>query len=71
MDDELRAALKELNDELLTLEEAMKYLKLARSTIYNMVGQGEIPFLKAGGRLRFRKSALDTWMEDCAKKSAA
>ena len=53
-------------DQLMTLEEAAAYLKLAHSTIYNMVNRDEIPFLKAGRQLRFRKSALDNWLEAAA-----
>ncbi len=53
-------------DELLTINEAIEYLKLSRQTIYNMVSRGDIPFLKAGRQLRFRKSALDNWLEAAA-----
>lgn len=54
------------DDQLLTIHEACAYLKLARQTIYNMVNRGDIPYLKAGKALRFRKSALDAWLEQSA-----
>lgn len=50
------------NDRLLTVPEAAEYLRLARQTLYNMVNRGEIPYLKAGRSLRFRKSDLDRWL---------
>ncbi len=53
-------------DGLLTLPEAADYLRLAKQTIYNMVNREEIPYLKAGRQLRFRKSDLDTWLESSA-----
>jgi len=54
------------HDVLLTLVEAADYLKLARQTLYNMVNRREIPFLKAGRQLRFRKSDLDGWLQESA-----
>ena len=59
----------ETREVLFTLPELIEYLKLSRSTIYNKVNSGEIPFLKAGGRLRFRKSAVDQWTRDAADKA--
>jgi excisionase family DNA binding protein len=56
-------------DRIFTPVEAADYLRLARQTLYNMVSQGEIPFLKAGRALRFRKSELDAWLESSAAKA--
>lgn len=53
-------------DRLFTLPEAATYLRLARQTLYNLVNRSEIPFLKAGRSLRFRKSDLDDWMVENA-----
>lgn len=54
---------EQVADELLTIEEACAYLKVARQTIHNWVHRGTIPHEKAGTRLRFRKSDLDAWLK--------
>lgn len=50
-------------ERLMTVEEAAEYLRLAEGTIKNRVSDGTIPYLKAGGLVRFRRSELDAWME--------
>lgn len=57
-------------DPLFKIQEAAQYLRVARQTLYNLVNRKEIPFLKAGGSLRFRKSELDEWLLDGAGRSA-
>ncbi len=57
-------------DPLFKIQEAAQYLRVARQTLYNLVNRKEIPFLKAGGSLRFRKSELDKWLLDGAGRSA-
>ena len=56
-------------DPLFKIQEAAQYLRMARQTLYNLVHRKEIPFLKAGGSLRFRKSELDEWLLDGAGRS--
>lgn len=56
---------------IFTATEAAGYLRLARQTLYNLVNRREIPFLKAGRSLRFRKADLDRWLaENASAKSA-
>jgi excisionase family DNA binding protein len=50
-------------DRLLTTKEASEYLGLAEGTIRNKVMRNEIPYLKAGTSLRFRKAEIDLWLE--------
>ena len=50
-------------DEIMTVEEVAAYLKLSPGTIYNKVSRDEIPFLKLGGAVRFRRSEIDSWAE--------
>ena len=57
-------------DPLFKIQEAAQYLRVARQTLYNLVNRKEIPFLKAGGSLRFRKSELDEWLLEGAGRSA-
>jgi excisionase family DNA binding protein len=55
---------KELTDWLMTAKEAGEYLGLAEGTIRNKASRNEIPFVKLGVALRFRKSELDRWVEE-------
>lgn len=48
-------------EEILTLEEVAKYLKVKPQTIYNWAQNGKIPAAKIGKEWRFRKSVIDKW----------
>lgn len=50
-------------DEILTLEEISKYLKLSKTKLYNLVQQKKIPASKIGRNWRFKKSRIDVWLE--------
>ncbi len=46
-------------DEILNLEEASRYLRIKRRTLYALAARGEVPAAKIGGQWRFRRSQLD------------
>ena len=48
-------------DEIMTLEEVAKYLKLKPQTIYTWAQSGKIPAAKLGKEWRFKKSVVDRW----------
>ena len=48
-------------DEIMTIEEVAKYLKLKPQTIYSWAQNGKIPAAKLGKEWRFKKSILDVW----------
>jgi excisionase family DNA binding protein len=50
-------------EELLTLKELSKYLKISKPTLYKMVEQGKIPALKIANQWRFKKGDIDSWLE--------
>jgi len=50
-------------DQILTAEEAAEYLKMALSTLYRFMRNGQVPCFKLGNQWRFKKSVLDEWME--------
>ena len=51
--------------DLLTVDEAAKYLRLSKTTIYIYVSNKRIPFLKQeNGLLRFSRKSLYEWMKD-------
>lgn len=49
--------------EVMTVEEAAAYLRLAPATLYQKVSERSIPFTKIRNVLRFRKSDLDSWLQ--------
>ena len=48
---------------ILTVDEISDYLKIPKSTIYKLVREGKIPAQKIGRHWRFRKEAIDNWLE--------
>ena len=48
-------------DEIMTLEEVAKYLKLRPQTIYTWAQNNKIPAAKLGKEWRFKKSVIDKW----------
>ena len=52
------------SDSVLTIEELATYLKIPKSTLYKLVREGKIPSQKIGRHWRFRKGAIDLWLEE-------
>ncbi len=50
-------------DQIMTIEEVAKMLRLSPSTIYRMANWGVIPAFKAGGRWRFVRAEIIKWIE--------
>ncbi len=48
-----------LKPEYLDIIDVSKLLKVEQKTIYNWVSAGKIPYLKANGRLLFRREEID------------
>jgi excisionase family DNA binding protein len=46
----------------LDVKEVVEYLGLAESTVYTMVSQRRIPFVKMGRRTKFDRLQLDKWV---------
>ena len=46
-------------EEIMTLEEVAKYLKVKPQTIYTWAQTGKIPAAKLGKEWRFKKSVID------------
>ena len=54
----------EKSSDVLTIDELAAYLKISKSTLYKLVREGKIPSQKIGKHWRFRKSAIDHWLEE-------
>jgi PTS system nitrogen regulatory IIA component len=53
-----------IDDEILTLEEVAKYLRVSERTVYDCAQKGEIPAGKIRSAWRFKKSEIDKWVND-------
>lgn len=60
---------KEIEDEILSFTEMRRYLKLAQSTAYQKVSNGEIPHYKKGRRLYFKKKELQAYVESGRRRT--
>jgi len=64
---EIKTQLERLNSlqsEYLSLEEAAKFLKMSKSTLYKHTHRRTVPFYQPHGKLIvFKKSELQDWVE--------
>ena len=49
--------------QLLDMNEASQFLGIRKSTLYEWVIQKKLPFVKVGRLTKFKKEALDAWLE--------
>jgi SOS regulatory protein LexA len=52
-----------MGEEILTLQEVAKYLKVDERTVYRMVKLKQLPAFKVRNQWRFKKDAIDRWIE--------
>ena len=50
-----------MDNDIMTLEEVAKYLRLKPQTIYTWAQEKRIPAAKLGKEWRFKKSIVDAW----------
>lgn len=48
--------------DVFTIDEASKFLNLAKQTLYGFTSKNLIPFIKRGKKLYFRKADLNQWL---------
>ena len=49
---------------LISIQEASDYTSLAVNTLYKMVNQRRIPYVKVGRLVKFDLAQLDTWIKE-------
>lgn len=49
---------------VLNIDELADYLKIPKSTLYKLVREGKLPCQKVGRHWRFRKEAIDRWLDE-------
>ncbi|MPZ76452.1 MAG: helix-turn-helix domain-containing protein [Deltaproteobacteria bacterium] len=50
-------------ENLLTIEQVAKYLKVDKFTVYRLVNQKKLPGFKVGNQWRFKRKIIDSWLE--------
>ncbi len=50
-------------DDILTIPDVASLLRVADKTVYSLVQRGDLPGFKVGGQWRFRRKAIDSWIE--------
>lgn len=50
-------------DEIMTVPEVAKYLKMSKSKLYYLIQTRKIPHVKIGRNVRIRGSDLMNWLE--------
>ncbi|MBQ6056085.1 MAG: PTS sugar transporter subunit IIA [Treponema sp.] len=53
-----------MEDDILTIEEVAKYLRVSERTVYDWAQKGEIPSGKIGTVWRFKKSEIEKWVNE-------
>lgn len=48
--------------QILTIEEASRYLRIPLSTLYKLAQEGRVPCQKVGRHWRFHQAALKEWL---------
>lgn len=50
--------------EVMDIRQASDYLGISGDTLYRYASEGFVPAFKLGNRWRFKKSLLDSWMDE-------
>ena len=53
-----------MGDDILTIEEVAKYLRVSERTVYDWAQKGEIPAGKIGTVWRFKKQEIEKWVNE-------
>ncbi|MDR1430393.1 MAG: PTS sugar transporter subunit IIA [Spirochaetaceae bacterium] len=53
-----------IDDDILTIDEVAKYLRVSERTVYDWAQKGEIPSGKIGTVWRFKKTEIEKWVND-------
>lgn len=50
--------------DVLTIAELAVYLRIPKATLYKLAREGKLPSQKIGRQWRFRKLAIDRWLDE-------
>ena len=57
-----------MKENVMTVREVAKYLKMKPVTIYKHAQEGKIPAFKVGATWRFKKNTIDSWIAEQEKE---
>lgn len=52
-----------ISGRLLDMDQTAAFLGIAKATLYTMVSQRRVPYIKVGSLTKFDKAHLDRWIE--------
>ncbi|MFH1931377.1 MAG: helix-turn-helix domain-containing protein [Pseudomonadota bacterium] len=52
------------SNAIMSIDELSDYLKISKSTLYKLSQEGKIPSQKVGRHWRYRKEAIDIWLDE-------
>ena len=52
--------------DVLTVEEAARFLRVGKNQLYDAIGRGEVPHVRIGKTIRLSRAALVEWMRASA-----
>ncbi len=55
--------------EVMTVSEVAQYLRVNPQTVYRKAKAGELPALRIGRAIRFRRSELEAWLKTVSHNS--
>ncbi len=59
------------DQDVLTVGEAAKLLRIGRNALYDAIGRGEIPHLRIGKHIRLSRRALVQLLTSCGQQQFA
>lgn len=58
-----------LDDEMLTVEEVARFLRVPKSTVYKLARVGELPASKIGKHWRFLRRDIHEWLHNRSQQT--
>ena len=55
-------------EQLMTIDELARYMRVSRFTVYRLVKSRFIPGTKIGRQWRFQKEEIDRWVKDQSRQ---
>ena len=56
--------------DVLTVEEARRFLKIGRTALYAAIARNQIPHRRVGKQIRFSRAALMVWLSSWSLQGA-
>ena len=53
--------------DIMTIDEVAEYLRINKKTAYRLASDQKLPGFKVGGAWRFRRSEIESWIDDDAR----